>query len=201
MKYHIKYLIYTAVFVFVMQACVDKEYNWDNIDKNGVISIPPVPLGSIDTIYIHGLPQGETPWGIPIPDFSITRSDTIKGLFEGNAVKNFFFEGANTVEISAKIDIDLEIKGVNIDIYFDIINYDNTRNINVKIPKQTLTTINDQVLSIKVDSEYMRYMEGAKDLLLTIVLSSEDGTVWLGENDYIYIRDTIIKTGGFHYEL
>jgi len=180
---------------------VDKDYNWDNIDKSGVLYIPPVMIGNIDTIYLEGLPEGIFPGGIPLPDWSITKSDTIKGLFDGDAVKDFFFDGAGDVEITARADIDLEIEGIFIDIYFNVINYNNARITQVVIPKQNLTIGKDQNLSIKIASEYMQYMEEAKDLELTINLRSEDASIWIGEDDYIFIKNAIVKTGGFHFEL
>ncbi|NDV94035.1 hypothetical protein D0T84_03765 [Dysgonomonas sp. 521] len=201
MKFSFLYLLLIATSLFMAQSCVDKDYDWDNLDKDGVISIPPVPLGNIDTIYIKGLPQGDNPWNIPIPDGSIVKSDTIKGLFDGDAVKNFFFEGAGNVEISSKIDLDLEIKGVTIEIYLNIIDSDGKRNTDVVIPNQSLTTTKNQQFSIKIGSEYMSYMQNARDLLLTIAIRADNATIWLGEDDYIYLREAIIKTGGFHYEL
>lgn len=200
-KYLLNCIVIGIISLFVVSSCIDKKYDWANLDKSGVIKIPPVPLGSLDTIYLSGLPQGERPWGVPIPDFSIVKTDTMRNLFEGNAVKNFFFEGASTVEIASDVDIYLAIKGITIDLYLSIIDRDGQRNENVVIPKQSLTTVKNQKLSIQIASQYMRYMQEAKDLQYTIVLSSDDGSVWIGKNDYIYLRDAIIKTGGFYYEL
>lgn len=189
-----------SLLALVLISCVDKDYDWDNLDTSGIISIPPIPLGKIDTIFIHGLPQGQIP-GIAIPNGSIALSDTIRSLFDESVVKKFFYDGNQNVEIVSKIDLDLEIKGINVDIYTSIID-DNRKRINeIVIPKQTLTTKKDQTFSIKIASQYMKYMKNAMDLQLTIVLSASDATIWLGEDDYIYLRETIIKTGGFYYEL
>lgn len=201
MKHLIKFMFMIIFSVIITQSCVDKDYDWDNIDKNGVLNIPPVMFGNIDTIFIEGLPGGLLPEGVPIPDFSIVKSDTIRGIFDDSTVKNFFFDGAGAVEISAKADLDLEISGLTIDLYFKVINYDNQAITDVKIAKQTLDTSKDQSLSIKIEPEYMKYMENAKDLELTIVISSKNGSAWIGEDDYLFIKSAIVKTGGYHFEL
>lgn len=196
-----KIILCALMFTLILQSCVDKDYDWDNLDTGGIISIPPIPLGKIDTIFIHGLPQGYIPDGIPIPNGSIARSDTIRGLFDESAIKKFFYEGNETVEILSKVDLDLEISGVTIDIYISIIDGNKKRINEIVIPKQSLTTKINQEFNVKIDSQYMKYMQNAMDLQLTIVLSSANATIWLGPDDYIYLRGTIIKTGGFYYEL
>lgn len=201
MKHSIKFLFLIAISVIIMQSCTDKDYDWDNIDKSGVLSIPPVMFGNIDTIYIDGLPEGLLPGGVPVPNVSTTRKDVIEGLFSEDAVKDFFFDGAGAVEITAKADVDLDISGVTIDLYFNIIGNDNQVISGVVIPKQTLTIAKNQSLSIKIAPEYMKYMENAKDLGLTIVFSTNNASIWIGENDYIFIKEAIVKTGGYNFEL
>ncbi len=194
------YLLYISLFALLCQSCVDKDYDWDDLDKGGVIKIPPVPLGKIDTIFIHGLPEGDHP-GIPIPDGSIVRSDTIRGLFDESVVKKFFFEGADTIEISADMDLMLAIEGVKIEIYINIIDKNRKRIKEIVIPKQSLVMETNQKFEIKIEPQYMKYMKDASDLQLTIVLSSDEASIWIGEDDYIYFREAIIKTGGFYYDL
>ncbi|GAB6122041.1 hypothetical protein [Dysgonomonas termitidis] len=201
MRLQYSHIFLAIILLSGLQACVDKDYDWGNMDKSGVISIPPIPLGDIDTIYIKGLPQLDGSWGIPIPDGSIALSDTIRGLFDDNAVRKFFYEGSETVEISAKIDIYVATRGVSLDVYFNIINTEKQRIAQVIIPKQTLTTGIEQEFSVKITSGYMQYMENASDLQLIIVLKSKDATLWLSNDDYLYIWGAIVKTGGFYYEL
>jgi hypothetical protein len=201
MKHLIKILFLSAFIGLMMQSCFDKDYDWDDIDKNGVLSIPPIMFGSFDTIYVEGLEEGIIPEGIPIPNFSIAKSDTIDGIFDGDAVKDFFFDGAGAVEIAAKADIELDMTGLKIDLYFNILNNARERIENIKIPSQSLTTEKNQTLSIKIAAEYMKHMENAQGMELTIVISSTSGDVRLDENDYIFLKNIIIKTGGYHFEL
>lgn len=200
MKQLTRFIIIT-VFSFLLLSCIEKEYDWDNMDKTGVLNIPPVMFGNIDTIYLDGLSEAIIPGGIPIPDASIAKRDTIKGLFDGDAIKDFFFEGAGDVGISAKADIDVAITGVSIDIYCFPVDYEGNIIEEVKIKKQTLSTGKDIDFSITVSSDDMKYMEKAQDLGLVIVLSSEDASVWIGEYDYIFIKNVIVKTGGYHIDL
>lgn len=181
-------------------SCIDKDYNWDDLDRTGVLRIPPVMFGNIDTIYLEGLPNAIFPGGIPLPDWIIAKSDTIKGLFDGDAVRDFFFEGAGAVEISAKADIDLEISGVTIEIGFYPIDYEGQTIKEVEINKQILSVNHDQEFSIIVSSEHMKYMENAKDLGLTIILRTDNASIWIGEDDYIFIKNIIVKTGGYHID-
>ncbi|MDU1891609.1 MAG: hypothetical protein E6767_13055 [Dysgonomonas sp.] len=185
----------------LLSSCVDKEYDWNNIDKNGIIKIPPIPLGNIDTIYLEGLPRWDESWGIPLPDGAIGLRYTIDNIFSGNAVKNFFFEGANTVEISSKIDIDLETIGVTLEIRLNVIDQSGNKIGQVVIPSQILTTGKDLAFSIKIETQYMPYMENAKDLELVIILQTNNALLWIGKDDYLFLKDAIVKTGGFHYEL
>jgi hypothetical protein len=206
MKHLVKALLCLAACVFISQSCVEKDYDWDNIDKNGVLSIPPVMFGNIDTIYIKRLPSGILPPNISLPPMSIAKSDTIKGLFGGDAIKNFFFDGAGTVEIQAKADLMLSISGVTVNVYFSILDSNGNRIENVEIPEQSLT-INEknQVFSIKVASQDMAYMENADDLELTIAISNEQGSAITidGEDNknYLFLKEIIVKNGGFHFEL
>lgn len=179
---------------------MDKDYNWDDLDRTGVLRIPPVMFGNIDTIYLEGLPNAILPGGIPLPDWTIAKSDTIKGLFDGDAVRDFFFEGAGAVEISAKADFDLEISGITIEIHCFPIDNEGEVIEEVEIEKQILNVNRDQKLSIIVSSEQMKYMENAKDLGLIIVFKTDDAFVWIGEDDYIFIKNVIVKTGGYHID-
>lgn len=193
--------IIISISSLLVLSCVNKEYDWDNLDKTGVLRIPPVMFGNIDTIYLNGLSEGIIPGGIPIPDGAIAKSDAITGLFDGDAIRDFFFEGAGDIEISAKANINVDIVGVFIDIYCFPVDYQGNIIEEVIINKQTLTTGKDINFSITIASEDMKYMENAKDLGLTIVLRSKNAYLWIGEDDYIHIKNVIVKTGGYQIDL
>ncbi|WP_029902247.1 hypothetical protein [Prevotella sp. 10(H)] len=201
MKLLRSFILLVLILLLPMQACVEKEYNWSELDTSGIISIPPIPLGSMDTLYIEGLPQGDESWGIPIPDGSVIIRYTMYNLFDPNAIKKFFYEGNHDVEISAKIDFMIAVKGIYLDMYFNILDENQNKIKEIIIPSQRVTLGESQSFTVKIAPEYMKYMTDSSDLRIYFVLSSKDATVWISDKDYIYIWDAIIKTGGFYYEL
>ena len=200
MRCLIKCLFLIAITSFAILSCVDKDY--DDFDKNGVLPIPPIGF-KVDTIRLYGLPEGIKPeeGGIPIPNGSEERTDTTRRIFAGEAIKKFFFEGAGDIEIAATIDSEIAFSGVKVDLYFSVIDEQTKKNENVKIPVQTLAPGKDKKVGILIKYEYMKFMEGAKDLELTVVASANGATVWLDPEDYIFMRQAVVKTGGMHFEL
>lgn len=201
MKRLTKCLFLVVIFMFVLlQACIDKDY--DDFDKSGVLPVPPIGF-KVDTIELYGLPEGIKPeeGGIPIPNGSVVLTDTINSLFAGDAIKDFFFEGAGDVKIAALIDAEIAFNNVKVDLYFSIIDSDRKKIENIKLPVQTLTPGKDREIGITIGSQYMQYMQNAKDLELTVVASANGATVWIDPDDYIFIKQAVVKTGGMHFEL
>lgn len=201
-----KAVLYLAVLCLTLplaQSCVDKSYDWDDMDKSGVLNIPPIMLGDIDIIYLNGLSTGIFPGGLPVSGFKIALSDTISGIFDGDAIKDFFFEGANTVKFEAKADVVVKDAPANAKIllYFNVIDYNDSRISSVVIPKQELRKGEGQELVIEIASQYMEYMKNAKSLELTIVITSDAGVIQIDSQDYIFLNSVIVKTGGYHFEL
>lgn len=184
------------------QSCVDKAYDWDDMDKSGVFNIPPIMMGDIDIIYLHELQTGILPDGFPATGFEIVLTDTINGMFEGDAIEDFFFDGAGEVKFEAKVDIAIaKLANTRIMLYFNVIDYNDNKINGVVIPGQELSNGNNQALAIKIASQYMKYMEDAKSLEITIVVAADNGTVQISEGDYIFLKSVIVKTGGYRFEL
>lgn len=195
-----------SLSMFITQSCIDKSYNWDDMDKNGVFKIPPIFLGSIDTIYLGELPEVVLPEGTPTEGYKLALSDTIAGIFDGDAIKDFFFDGADTIKMEAKTDIYIKKAGnMDIIIYFHVIDYDNQRIPEIVIPRQQLQKGNgeqdkNQPLVIKIEPQYMKYMENAESLELTIVIVADGSPIQIDAKDYVFLKDVIVKTGGYHFE-
>lgn len=186
------------------QSCVDKSYNWDDMDKSGVLNIPPVMLGDIDTIYLHKLPEIVWPEGLPpLPgDIELVLSETISGLFEGNAIQDFFFEGADTVKFETKADVVInQLPNARITLCFNVLNNANNRITGVVIPAQKVVNGKDQALTIAIAPKYMKYMEDAKSLEIIIAIAPGGGPVQTANGDYIFLKSVIVKTGGYRFEL
>lgn len=200
MKRLFGFLFFIAVVTFIMQSCIDKDYDWDDMDKSGVLKIPPIPLGS-DTVYLEGLPE-IIPGGISLPIGSIALTDTIKGLFEGDAIEDFFFDGADPIKITSDMEVKVQTTGVTLTMYFHIINQQNERIEEIKIKEQPFSIGKNQKLEIEIASQYMKYMENARDLQFTIVIDTKNNpSFWIGPNDFIAMTNAIVQTGGYHFEL
>lgn len=186
------FAIVSLVFVLSMQSCIDKGYDFDSLNKNSEFKIPPVPLGNIDSIKLFDLP--------PVGGLYEVRQDTIKGLFGGSAVKKFFYDGADGVALQGVADVELKyIKEGSINVAFVVIDKDGLPNQGMKIPDVELNNNEKgQLLAIKFPAEGMAYMANAKDLLLTITVKA--GSVSFHADDYIYIKEIVIKTGGIYFE-
>lgn len=181
-----------------IQSCIDKEYDFDNLNKNVEVKVPPIPLGSLDTIFVNFLPS------IPpeiILGAKVTLSDTVRGLFDENTISTFFYEGSDDVVISSKIDVMVmpQTSGLRLDVILNIIDRDKKRNEFVKIPIQTLTFGKNQDFSIRIKSEYMKYMKNARDLHFIFAFSVS--AINFNRTDYIFIRRFLLSTGGIQFEL
>ena len=210
MKRLFKCLFLIAIPLFVMQSCVDKDYDWDELDTSGVINIPPFFMG-FDTIFIEGLPSlPEIPGGgISTPNIEV-RTDTIHNIFGEDAVKNFFFEGAGDVALEANMDFRLKYwnssTSFDVDVYVTIINNDGNANSKVKIQPLNFSIgakvgneeVKTEPFVIKIESQYAQYMSEAEHMELTIVIKAT--SIWFANDDFIFIKDAVFKTGGYRYD-
>lgn len=217
MKQIFKCLFIVSVSIFTMQSCIDKDF--DDINKGGVIPIPPIQL-SLDPINLGGL-DGIVPGNIPLPPGSIAVSDTIDGVFAGDAVKDFFYEGANRVEIGFVIDngagkTQISLQNVTIEIHFNVLDDTEEKKTIVSLPVQTLKlnangkfVDNNGNLLTKVEfkgtfsAEDMPKMQnGANDLEIVVVAISAGGAqISFGPNDKIVFESVLMKTSGMYFEL
>ena len=203
MKSLLNYLFISIVVLFSLQSCVDKDYDWDDIDTNIVVPIPPVQF-SYEKIYIEGLPSinAEIPEWIELPQGALAVSDTLKGIFSGDAIKNFFYEGSKGVEIEFVTDISLELSALKLDIYFNVIDENDQRIENLKKTVDGVLQTGTNTYTITFKPEDMQYMQRAKDLEVVIVGSLPGGgSVEFKPNDYVHLKLITLRTGGMHWEL
>ena len=207
MKYLLKSLLTVATFVLLLQSCVNRDYDFDNMDTSGVFNIPPIMLGSIE-IELLDLPIGELPERLPdgfppLPALSYVLSYTLYDLFGEEVVDNFFFPGARRVEIEAReVNVRLPLSGATIDILFNVLDSEGVPLLGVTIPPQRLTTGRNQRLRITLDERYMRYMHNAQSLEFVLALSSPPGaTLEIDGTSYLELNNVIIRTGGIRFDL
>ena len=205
MKYLLKSLLTVATFVLLLQSCVNKDYDFDNIDTTAVFRIPPIMLGSIeieladlDELPIEILPPN---LGFDIPALSVVKSYTLYDLFGEEVVDNFFFDGAGTVEIAASATVRLPLSGATIDFFFNILDSEGEPLSSVNIPRQRLTVGENPNFRITLDERYMRFMNNAQSLEMVMLIASPAGATLIDGNSYLKLNNVIIRTGGIRFDL
>lgn len=191
-----------------MQSCMDDDYDFDDMDKNANFLIPPVPIGDIDVFKIDELDFGVIPPGIEIPPTGLpieveeVYEQTVESLFTEDILDKFFYKDAKgDVVLESKVDIDIMDNNpdVTIDIVIQIIDDNGRAMTEVKIPKPArLKCGENQSLNIVFPNEYFDEMQTAKDLKFIIVLKSK--TINISSEDYIYIKEIVLKSSGLHFE-
>lgn len=205
MKSCTKSLFYIILLIIFLPSCVDNDYDIDDLNKNAVFKIPPIPLGNLDSLYINQLENISLPPGISFPNIKYVLGDTIKGLFSEEDISKFFPQNAEDGDYSAfvsKIDIGLKDinNSTNVIILFEVL--DNLGRVieEIDIPKQSITVRKDQDFRIEFKSEYMKYMKNAKDLKLIISITASIPTE-ISTDDYIFIKNISLQTSGLHFKL
>ena len=204
MKYLQKSLLMVATAVFLLQSCVNRDYDWDNMDTSGVFNIPPVMLGNIETIRLAELPIGILPpnHNIILPPYALIRSYVFENFFEGDVVDSFFFEGAGTVEIAGTANLALLVHGAFINLYFNILDGKGEPIPGISIPPQHLVSGGqNQPLSIRIEEQFMPRMTYAQDLEIVLVIAYPGGALTLLPESYLQLNEVIVRTGGIRFEL
>ena len=204
MKTLTKTFLFIAVLVFSLSSCIDNKYDVDDLNKNAVFKIPPVPLGNLDTLYFNKLGNIALPPEIEIPSIQYVLSDTVKGLFSEDDVSKFFPLHAEDGDYSAfvsKIDIVLKNGNSTLDIVIIPEVLDDNQDVltGVIIPWQELKMTENQKFSIEVKSQYMKHMQYARDLKFTIIVAGSIPTAFTTE-DYIFIKNMSLQTSGLHFK-
>lgn len=196
-------LLFALLSFCFLQSCVDKEYDFDNLNKEGTFYIPPVPLGSIDTIFVtmlDGLPSIPDSLIPPGIGNSVAFSDTIKGLFNEDVNSRFFFDGAGNVSLQTDADLHVltEASNVRAMIGFSVLD-ENGKLINeVKIPSVELVYGVNAGKQILFASQYMKYMANASDLHITIVIKAE--SLSFNSKNYLLFNNVVLKSGGISFD-
>lgn len=208
-------LLVLAMAFFSMQSCVDKDF--DDIDKGAVIPIPPLML-NVDPIELGGL-ENLNIGSLELPAGSIAVSDTIKDVFSGDAVKDFFYEGAEKVEVLFVIDngngaTKISLKNVTIKVFFNVLDNTEDKNTVVKLPVQTLkldkdgkfvddkgNMLNPVEFRASFKSSDMKNMQNANDLEIIVSATTEVGAqLSFGPDDRIVFKSVVMKTSGMYFE-
>ena len=210
---NIRYAVYLTAAFLSMQSCVDNEYDIDNLDKNAMFLMPPIPIGNIDTFKIEVLESGTIPEELQgFPEFTlegteIVKEQVIEGLFTEDILDQLFNENATKdVKLDAKVDLKIldEASQVKASMLVHVLDARGRVIEAVKIPNpETLKYGEEQDFSIIFPHEYFSKMKNAQDLKLTIILRAEHinlNNILLDLDDYIYIKNVVLKGAEYHFK-
>lgn len=198
------FLLFAGLLFLTLQSCVDDDYDFDKMDKNAEFSIPPVPLGALDTIYVGSLAEYINTIDSLIPGgsgaFVTAYSDTVRGLFNDDVNSRFFYDGAGNVMLQTDVDMHLmsPFEALEAKVGFNVLDEDGNAIENVKIPAVSLSYGENKGKQIVFGEQYMKYMKNASGLALTIVLRAN--SVHLASDDYLLFSNIVLKTGGISFE-
>ena len=199
-KQNLQGILLAILLCTVIQSCVDKDYDWDALDKQAVMNIPPVPVGSIDTAWFKS-----NLTTVVVPDYPgvFAMEFVVKELFTDDVVSKFFFDGARTATLEGQLSI--AITHLNDDarilMLMNILNVDDEVIDAVMIDsKEARNKREGQPFVLEIDSEYMRHMGPASGVKITFIL---DGLteVGLDRDDYLALTGLVLKTGGMQIDL
>lgn len=191
------------LILLALQSCIDSEYNWDNINTEGVLNIPPIPLGNYEVTLNRLDFDVQYDKGIEIPSFTFQFDDTIKDIFSSNSVKDFFHEYM-TRDLSIEGELDMNVlteSNISIDIQFNVLDVNNKIIKQVEIEGTDKLQPGKQNLTIIFPKEDAIYMKDSEHLLLKVRVRTPNQLFAPKDTDYILLKDLIIKTGGYYVEL
>lgn len=207
--------LFLLLFVAGAVACVDNDYDWDDVNKDGIFNIPPVPFGNLDSIWLAAMP-GNRP---PIPpieniDFRVTKSKTEEGLFDEELAKKFFFEGAEAVSLEGNIEISVPKLSdeMTLTIESKILDHNGDVLSDVEIQNQFFELKEDKSenlfeFKLTIPKEGIPYMNTARDIQFSFIFDlrgniTEGDLAELDSNsNFIYINQLVFKSGGVHISL
>lgn len=198
-------LIITIVTTGIFTSCVDSDYHWDNINGEGILNVPPVPLGSFDKMEFMNL-RLDIEDLVDDPDnfkFKAQLSDTLKNIFGENAVKDFFYKDMKR-DLSIEGDFDLsmeqDVSNWKVNLAFDVLNENDKIIEQVKI--QGISGIKNGKQDIKIifPKELGDYMQNANSLKITLEFYIPT-RIDISADEYMQLSNLIIKTAGYFVDL
>jgi hypothetical protein len=190
----------TVLAIMSIQACVDKDYDLDNLNNEAVFHVPPVPVGTVDTAWFKSnIVEVPVPPGM---SFSFALRYVMGNLFTSDVIEKFFFEGAGDVSLDGKIDIVISSlnQDVRITTLMSILDENEEPIEDITIENGLLTNSIGQPFKLGIKGEHARYMAGASGVEI-IFLFENISSISLDRNDYLLIKDLVLKTGGMFIDL
>jgi hypothetical protein len=190
-----------AVLLLTAQACVDKSYDLGELDKDAVLNIPPVPVGTVDTAWFK---SNLDTVKVEIPGFlgTFAMEYSIKNFFTEDIISKFFFDGADDVTLKGKLDI--FITGINanalITMRVNIIDKEGEPILEIPFEDTQVANRASQDFILLIDKARVPYMATASGVKITFIFSNL-GTIALTRDDFLVLNSLVLKTGGMLIEL
>ena len=194
--------------LFSMQSCVDKDYDWDDVNKEAQFNLPPVPYGDFEAIVLKELvPLPEIPpiEGLPDVGVKVAYDYVFKDLFNKDFIDYFLYEG-NNLTLSGVVDVAVLKPNSNatlsLGIKFKVLDDQNIEIDEIKFPNQPVFTDGKgQSFEIKIESQYMKYFESknARHLKAYLVLESSSLTN-IDPDAYIEFKDIVFKSDALKFD-
>lgn len=185
-----------------MFSCIDSDYHWDNMNKTGIIELPPVPLGAFETLVIKNLNGHEV--NIPgIDSHTYEFKYAFKNLFGESSIKNFFHDYVNRdISIEGQLDMYIlgENSGMDVDIDFEPLDVQEEVVQGVHIKGFKDVKYGTQHLAIVIPKDDIAKMRKAEHLQMKITLTTPT-SIKLADGDSIKLSKMIIKTAGYLVDL
>jgi hypothetical protein len=182
---------------------VDQDYDLDNLDKDAVFNVPPVPVGTVDTAWFTGDMTGIPGWvEIPGVDGTITMEHVLDNLFTEDIISKFFFDGAASASLEGKVDIDIASfsPDASLTMQLGILGDDGEVISDIELNSMALTNTKGQNFLLQINREDMIKMATARGVKITLVFENLDD-FHLTRDDYLLLKNLVLKTGGMHLDL
>ncbi len=199
-KFHLFLFALSGLIVLTMQSCVDKDYDFDNLDKEGYVSPNGIvlPLGDI---IPPALLQDLPPIPFPISGYTEFQYD-VEGVFTDEINENFFYRDdknpENTVALAGLADVIINNNTggyYNITIYPEILDKNgNTLAIDLA-PIELTGNKTDNPFSIKFVNSDMEIMQDASGIRFIIAVELQNYLPSSGDG-IVFKKLKIEKTGG-----
>lgn len=183
-------------------SCVDSKYHWDNMNKEGVLEVPPVPLGAfkalvLDDLFEESLEIKDLPTGTYHADY------TFENLFGDKSIKRFFHDYVKRdIILAGKIEMHMLGWDSELAMEVDFFALDNEKKIlsDINIKGNTKVVYGVQDIDIIIPQEDVPLMRQAEHLLMRVTLDTPKN-ITLTEGDSLKLSNMIIKTAGYLVDL
>ncbi|MDR1415366.1 MAG: hypothetical protein LBI96_06105 [Odoribacteraceae bacterium] len=183
----------------VAQACVDENYDLDDLNTEAVFYLPPIPVGSVDTAWLM---ENLTKIEIPDDPGTFALEYVIQDIFTEDIIGKFFFEGAGDISLEGKLDLAVAALDNDAGIVMKLNILDSQDNIIGSVAVDDGDALNTigQDFAMHISGDYLRHMTEARGVRIVFVFTG-CSDVNLAQTDYLVLRDLVLKTGGMFLDL